>query len=367
MEVILSPPVQVVPGSGLPLEVVPQASNNNLDVVDFDGRLFFVFRTGPTHFASVETTMYVVSSADERTWTFEAKFQLGTDIREPRFFAWEGRLWLYFAQLGSSPTAFEPGFMWRTERLAAGRWSQPEKAFEPGFIPWRFKIHEGMPYLVGYRGGENIYNFSGEAIEVYLLTTADGTSWQPVDPARPIVLSGGASETAIEFDSTGDLYAVARNEAGDEMEFGSKVCSAHRGDLANWICRSDPRKYDSPLLLQDGGDIYLVARRNLTATGHYDLGREGLSHQEKLLLYLADYSSRPKRCSIWRFNRDALRIDFVVDLPSRGDTCFPSAVPRGDGRWLLFNYTSPLDGPDIPWVDGQLGETNIYSIEIQFG
>ena len=60
---------QVVPGDGLPAEVVPQLSNNNLDVVrHVDGRVYFAFRTGPFHFADEDVQMHVVSSDDEETW-----------------------------------------------------------------------------------------------------------------------------------------------------------------------------------------------------------------------------------------------------------------------------------------------------------
>ena len=46
---------QVVPSEGLPAEVLPDVSNNNLDVTWHDDRLFLAFRTGPSHFASTQT------------------------------------------------------------------------------------------------------------------------------------------------------------------------------------------------------------------------------------------------------------------------------------------------------------------------
>ena len=56
--------------------------NNNVDVEYFDGRLFVAWRTGPTHFASEDTEMLVVSSADNGvTWDFETKVVLGADVR----------------------------------------------------------------------------------------------------------------------------------------------------------------------------------------------------------------------------------------------------------------------------------------------
>jgi hypothetical protein len=61
---------------------------------------------------------------------------------------------------------------------------------------------------------------------------------------------------------------------------------------------------------------------------------------------------------------ESLEVTFVLDLPSRGDTCFASVLPRGDDAYVLYNYTSPLDAPegaaDPSWLQGQLAETRIY-------
>jgi hypothetical protein len=365
-EITFSAPKQVVPAAkGFPSQVTPDHSNNNLDIIDFEGRLYFAFRTGPDHFATDKTRMYIVSTKDEVTWDYETTIQLGTDAREPRFFAWQGKLYLYFASLGMNPLSFEPGEMLYTERNGPGDWSAPKATFEKGFIPWRIKIFDGKPIMIGYTGGEHIYDMSHEPLHIYLLTTTNGTDWTPLNPARPFVLEGGGSETDIEFDDAGNLWAVVRNEAGDEMGFGSKVCFAPQSDITAWQCKADPKKYDSPLLLKHGSEIYLIGRRNVTETGAYDLGIEG-GYATQYLAYQADYWERPKRCALWHLDRSNWKVDFLLDFPSRGDTCFPSALPRDGGSYLLYNYSSPIDGPDLGWHDGQLGDTHIYSLLIRF-
>ena len=55
---------------------------------------------------------------------------------------------------------------------------------------------------------------------------------------------------------------------------------------------------------------------------------------------------------------DARTIDAALDLPSRGDTCFPEAVELGDDL-LLYNYSSDPEGPDVSWVEGQKAPTYI--------
>lgn len=362
-----TPLVKVVPGPGFPAQVTADHSNNNLDIIDHEGRFFFAFRTGPDHFASDQTRMYIVSTTDEKTWTYETKLQLGIDVREPRFLSFKGRLFLYFASLGLDPLAFEPGHMYFTERLAEGEWSAPVSTFADGFIPWRIKVFDGKPIMIGYTGGEHIYDFTGKPLHIYLLTTKNGTDWEPLNPKREYVLESGGSETDIEFDDEGNLYAVVRNEAGDATGFGSKICRAPAADITDWTCVFDARKYDSPLLLKYGSEIYLIGRRNVTETGFYDLGRTDGDLASRAAFYQIDYWDKPKRCSLWHLDRGAMRVDFVLDFPSRGDTCFPSVVPRGENGFLLYNYSSDINGPDVSWHEGQLGNTYIYSTLLTFG
>src|SRR3954470_11826665 len=69
----------------LPPQVKIQHSNNNLDLVRFNGKYFFAFRTAPNHFASKKAVLYVVSSTDLETWDYETEIKLASDLREPRF------------------------------------------------------------------------------------------------------------------------------------------------------------------------------------------------------------------------------------------------------------------------------------------
>jgi hypothetical protein len=362
----ISAPETVVPSDGLPAEVVLQDAANNLDVVEHEGEVFFAFRVAPSHFASRDAMLYVVRSADEQTWSFEASFWLETDLREPRLLSLDGRLLLYFAVLGESPLDFEPQGMMVSERLGDGEWSEPEWLYDEGFIPWRARVIDGTAYLIGYVGGENIYDFNEASEQVHLLTTDDGRDLRPVIPDQPVVHDGGLSEVDFAVLDDGTLVAVGRNELGDEDGWGSKICRAEAGDWGQWQCATDPRKYDSPLVFRTADDrVYLVGRRNLSETGNYDLFQRDLDPADQTLQYELDYWQHPKRCSLWRVDPEALAVTFVLDLPSRGDTCFPSALDRGDGRFTIYNYTSPLDGPDLNWIEGQTGETRIVRVDVQ--
>lgn len=362
---------QVIPGEGLLKGLELRQANNNLDVGWHGERLFLAWRNAPSHFASAEAKIHVVSSADDgATWRHEGTFHVGSDLREPQIVSTNGELWVYFAELGTNPTAFEPKGSWRTKWLETGAWTDLETVFPENFIPWRIKPFDGGWATFGYTGGEDVYDLTGASkgaqVDVRWLVSEDGLTWGPV-AGDGVVLSGGGSETDAVRLPDGDLLAIVRNEAGDETGFGSKVCRAPAEDPLNWTCVSDPKKYDSPLLWADAdGAVWLIARRNVTDTGHFDLQVDGLDPQSAFLAYQYDYWQNPKRCAVWSVDPESLTVSWHEDLPSRGDTCFPEMVEHSDGSRWVYNYSSPLDGEDVSWIAGQGGPTYIYRTELRF-
>ena len=350
----LTPALAQVPG------VRVLSANNNLDVLQHAGRTFLAFRTAPNHFASTDARIYVVSSDDDTHWRFETEVAEGVDVREPRLLSLGDRLFLYFAVLGSDMFAFEPKEMMATSRTADGKWVQPRAVYKPGFIPWRAKSIGGRAYLSAYGDGRHIYNRDGVPLQVHWLMSDDGWSWRPAVPGQATVIQGGGSETDFEIVDGGAVVSVIRNEAGDASGWGSKVCRAEASTPGTWRCRTDPRKFDSPLLFQREGALYLVARRHLRGSGAYDLGMRRLPAGLQTMLYQLDYWRYPKRCAIWRVDPRSLAVTWQTDLPSRGDTCFPAVTDAGPHAVNIYNYSSPLEGPDMPWVAGQLGRTEIY-------
>jgi len=361
---------QVVPGPGLPAEISPQNSNNNLDVVRHDGKVYLTGRTAPNHFAGPETRLWVASSADEQAWQFETQAAMGTDLREPRLLAFGGKLRWYFAQLGSDPNQFQPKGAFVSERTPAGSWTGPQPFYLPTFIPWRFAVHGGKAWLSGYTDGDNVYKSDPGPIAVHLLTSSDGQAWQPALGSDPVVLKGGVSETAFAVLADGTVVAVGRNEAGETgFGFGSKVCKASPDQGLQ--CKADPRKYDSPLLFVHAGQVWLIGRRTLNpdgSTADYDLGAKTGTPAEHYVQYQLVNWTKRKRCALWKVDPAALVVYWQLDLPSRGDTCFASIVSTGADRYAVYNYSSPLDATaDPPWFEGQMGETRLYRSLLVFG
>jgi hypothetical protein len=176
------------------------------------------------------------------------------------------------------------------------------------------------------------------------------------------------SEFGWEFDADGRLWAVLRNEDGDTTGFGSNVCTAEVGHYGHWQCaaQSDPYRFDSPRMFRHGKDLYLVARRD--PIGPFDEGLDGGTFADLKLKYLVDYSSRAKRSALYQIDRDARKVVWLFDLPGDGDTAFPGIARLDAHRFLIANYTSPLDMPDLSWLGGQTCScgTKIYLQTISF-
>lgn len=361
----LSEPRFVVPSDGLP--VLTNAANNNVAIELYDGRLFLAWRTAPTHFASADTELHVVSSADGgASWQHEHSVALGSDVREPNLFVLRDTLWLTFFQAGTNPYAFEPAAMWRTRRATDGSWAALEQWGGATEVPWDIKIRGGRALMTMYSGSH--YASGPSDVRVHLRGSADGTAWTDVDRDRPDVYRGGASEAGFEIDDDGGLWAVLRNEDGDDSGFGSLLCHAPADSLAAWQCpsESDPERYDSPKLLRHGDDLYLLARRDVG--GPFDQGDDQLPLEERRTRYAAAYWDRPKRTALYRIDEQAGRVVHLLDLPSAGDTAFPSVRRTGADTFLVANYTSPLDDPERTWLEGQgaLDGTSIYLLTLTF-
>jgi hypothetical protein len=355
----------VVPSPNLPAETPTMTSNNNVGLwLTDDGELLMAWRSAPTHFAGPDAVMNLVRSFDlGDSWEFEASWALGSDVREPLFYEVAGTLFFTFFQGGTDSLAFQPQQMWRSERLGEGDWSDLEAWGQEGEVPWEVQVRDGTAYLTSYWGEHYDLSAGTEALELRFARSADGRTWD-----QQVVYVGGASEAAFAFDGDGVLWADLRNEDGDTTGFGTLLCTAPAEDPFAWDCPdvSDPERHDSGRMLVHRGTPWLIGRYDVG--GPYDQDRDDLTFEEQRLEYLTAYSGRPKRTALWSVHRDRREVLFDSELPSAGDTSFPSIVQIGEDRFLVANYTSPLDEPDIPWLQGQLSDrgTRIYLLEIEF-
>ena len=119
-------------------------------------------------------------------------------------------------------------------------------------------------------------------------------------------------------------------------------------------------------MLRHENELYMVARRDIG--GPFGAAVEGSNANERKRKRLLAYSGRPKRTAFYKINRADVRVEHLMDLPSNGDTSFPSIVQTGDHSFLIANYSSPLDNLEIKWINAQLSEkgTQLYLIDLLF-
>jgi hypothetical protein len=84
------------------------------------------------------------------------------------------------------------------------------------------------------------------------------------------------------------------------------------------------------------------------------------------LLAWASYSLQPKRTALYRLDPAARRFDLVLDLPSAGDTAFPSVVRLSPNEFLVANYSSAFRHEKRTWIWGQFNGTGIYFVRLRF-
>lgn len=363
----MSTPVSVVPSAGLPTQVTVDRSNANLSVARFKGRVYLVFRTAKWQIADDNARLYVISSKDQVHWRYEGKFAYGRDVRECRLLAFKGHLYLYFALLGSNATTFEPGGTLATRYRKQNSWTATRHIQSPDFIPWGVKTHNGHAYMLGYTGGGGTFNTNPPPKHVYWLTTRNGLDWHPVDASRPIVYTGQCGETDFDFLPDGTLVAACQTEEVDALGWGAKICTAPPHHSSTWTCRGDARRLDSPWVFVERGQAYVIARRQVAFGGLYDFGADVSPDSDvTFALYDASYAATTKRCALWAIDAATREFTPLKDVPGTGDTCYPSIIRRSGHRYLVYNYTSPLDSDD-PWGTALLfGTTFIYRQTLTF-
>jgi len=355
----LSEPLWLIPSMQLPEDVHPQKSNNNVSISIFNYRLYVAFRTGPTHFASKKTGMYIISTSDGKTWRKEMEFFLGRDFREPLLIPINRILHFYCFAGGTSMGAFEPAYISLYTSDLGGHWEGPTRVLEKGEVHWEMKPRNGKLWMTSYIGPH--YQVQGDVkVNLYLKQGTDGVNWTSLGDSGH-VYQGGVSETAFEFDRYGDIWAVTRLEDGDSSGFGSHVVKACDISPGQWEFPqvTDPHCYQSPKMFRHGDELYLIARFQL---GHRPFGRakRNRSMACQRIINWASFSLSPKTTALYRINQETRRVEWVMNLPGAGDTAFPSIIRLDRDRFLIANYSSPPKRKYRSWLHGQFGRTGIY-------
>lgn len=354
---------QMVPGPAA-AGVKPAESNNNLDICRFGDRLYFAWRTAPTHFASAAARIEVSSvpfdgtapeELLEREWRHETSVRVGADLREPRFATAGEKLQLFFMELGTDPRRFQPKRTWRTGTTGDGSWSDPVIAIADTIVPWRIRRLGGRYVLSSYRGGERMYSPLPADPVVELRFSDDLRTW-----SDPVPIHTGGIECEVVELPDGHFLGVTRNEGpshfGSDILYGTRLESLSRRPVAP--------KLDSPIMFLWDGEPWLIARRSLSSRGRYGVAPRRLPGLIGIRVNQARWSLSRKRSSLWKLDARRSSVEWVADLPSRGDTSFAGVDHLADGSMLVADYTTPESAGDPVWFAGQLQPTVIQLLTI---
>lgn len=348
-----TPWTQFVPSDAIPENINCRNSNNNIDLVRFNGRYYCAFRTAPTHFASKKTVIYIISSTDLKSWKKETEFFVNADMREPRFIEFNNQLHFYFFEGGTKMFKFEPKHIWNS-RLTDTGWTAKIKTNLDGFVNWRFRTYNNKLYLSAYYG-VNLYKNDHQA-NLRLFTSDNGIHFTQISE-QPQVSTKGAEEGEFIFDKTGNLWATVRLEGS-----GSYLCFASKDSIDKWHTTFSKLKYDSALMFEKGEDIYLISRRHLKGNATEVEVPDKKQRRKNLLRY----SFSKKVTALFKINKEKMEIEHVMDFPSTGDTAFPAIASIDEHTFFLLNYSSDIIKRSKIWIGGQLGKTYIYQTKLIF-
>lgn len=394
------------PGAFFPPEIQDEinTSNCNHAIHVMDGRLFVAWRSARYHFADPTAKMILASAPFDHTlpldqalksdWVTEKMFCIGADMREPYFYEMKDTLYFTYFKGGETSTKFQPQLPLRIKRLGLSQWSEAVEWNDGSFVaseaadkktwacvPWQYNRKPGDPglYLSTYAST----GFGGVA-KVKLIRSEDGETWTTAAGTCPFQQAsypplnykkGGIDEAGFAFTLEGEMWAVGRNEYGDESGFGSRVFRAPPEEPGNWEAmteHSDPRAFMSPRCFRFANDIYMISRND--PTGVYD--RKGccsnkcMSHACKFWTVELAHTLRRHTTVLSRIDREDGEINILKTLPGCGDTAFPSFVRVSEKRILVANYSSPLDaGCDgYSWIRAQTSKkgTQVHLYYIDF-
>jgi hypothetical protein len=170
---------------------------------------------------------------------------------------------------------------------------------------------------------------------------------------------GGIEAELLDLGADGFL-GVTRNEGPSRA--GSDVLTGR--DLATLAVTPVERKLDSPNLFLWGGEPWLIARRSLAFGGRYGLAPSRLPAALRMRVNQLAWWVTRKRSALYRVDAARRSVEWVADLPSRGDTSFAGVVEEADGSLLVADYTSAVGTGDPAWMRGQLRPTEIQLLRV---
>ncbi len=295
------------------------------DLVRFGDRYYGCFRSSATGHIGFDGRVKIISSPDGREWRDEFTFGVeNRDLRDPHFVVLGNRLFLYVGSWlvtpetprlrSSSDEILSQDFELNTQlgycvyTDGDGSWYGPRSIEGTyGHFVWRAAAYDGRAYLVARRKRDFVqtvgYEEARPVMEGVLLASDDGFAFHTVS----IIQECNGNETAIAFEEDGTLLAVARTSRS-----GAADLYRAAPPYIQWEKTPLPYFLGGPMLVRWGTDWLVGGRR--------------------------PYGEGAPKTALYWLDDDTLV--HAGDLPSGGDTGYPSFVPSSDTAGLLAYYSS---------------------------
>jgi len=331
------------------------------DLIRYQGRLYLAFRTAPSHFPSTKAHLQIFTSENGEKWTSERVLDHIHDVRDPHFLEFQNDLYLFFMSHTHGFRHHGPETISYLKKTATG-WTEPAELPVQKSGIWDIKTSNGRVYMSTYsRNGDGDRK---PRRQFRFLASSDMEHWETVITSpitRQTLGNYETSEATFAFDPPGKIVGTIRSLIYPNLNF-----AFHTDRPDDWQITVDRFKCDGPRLFSHKGEYYLAARRSL----FYGLRSEPYRFFPGLrnMVNIARYSFSRKRTALYHFDKEKLQIRHITDLPSHGDTGYSAVTHLERDRFLMVYYSSDIhSGKDIPWAQGQLGETKLYSTVLTFG
>jgi len=328
------------------------------DCIRFKNKVYLSFRSAPYHQPNNKSIIIVVSSIDENKWSLEKIFKIPNfDVRDPKLVVYKNTLHLYFAVVKPFKHRKHPVGIYHTKLLKDNRWTQPKKIYKNEYLPSRVRVINDSLYMCVYKWStKNPFNS-----ESRIIVSADGIKWGENTPFGILVNEGTEADFIIT--KSNKLLWVIRNDFSKKKGAGSIICLI-KPDGTLFKIKNDARKFDSPLLFKSNGQIFLIARSQISFKGKYNIFQPSFPKILKNIINHSVYWFTKKSTAIWGFDEKKLLFSKQLDLPSCGDTGYCSIIIESEKSFVIYNYSSPLNLKKLSWRKGQNLPTSIYKYMI---
>jgi len=274
------------------------------DLIEFDGRMYCVFREGSAH-VSPDGKIRILVSGDLKSWKSAALLGMkGMDLRDAKISQMpDGRLMILGGAAPRKARESVPTGSFVSFSKDGTSWTTPKLVGDPKRWIWRITWHGAKGYAVDYGAGKT-----------RLLVTEDGIDYRTV--VSPMCPKGSPNEATLRFDKNATAYCLQRRR-------GTALAGKAQRPYKKWTWRDLGRYVGGPNMIRLPNGTWIGSGRFLKPKTH---------------------------TAVFGLDVNGGRIGEALKLPSGGDTSYPGLLWRDGVLWL--SYYSSHEGKTSIYLAG---------------